>query len=65
MTTTVSKTIHAGTTPENMVIVAIREFPSKQLMTTEMTAVKALSLAAELIHAANAVLERTLEEGKA
>lgn len=63
-----SKTIHAGTTPaDDKVIVRIVDLAvvesteSTRLgsrLTVNLTALKALSLAQELIHAANAVLEQ-------
>lgn len=60
-----SKTIHAGTTPaDTAVIVRITDFfPAGAVEVTEaeIPAMKALSLAAELIRAANDVLERELD----
>ena len=65
-----SKTIHAGTTPaDTAVIVRIVDFSfpfggTEGLLEaeTEITPMRALALAAELIHAANDVLERELDE---
>ena len=52
------KTIHAGTTPaDDKVIVRLVDVSTKTTTETHLTALKALSLATELINAANAVLE--------
>jgi hypothetical protein len=59
----VSKTIHAGTTrDDNKVVVRIADprAVSGNVAEIEIPALKALALAAELIHAANYVLEGTL-----
>lgn len=50
------KNVHAGTTADDTkVIVVINEVPNKT--TIELSAIKALNLAGELIKAANTVLE--------
>ena len=64
-----SKTIHAGTTPaDTAVIVRLVDFSfpfggTEGLLEAEIevTPIKALALAAELIRAANDVLERELD----
>lgn len=61
------KYITAICTDDAKVILSIAEFANsyelaKRHAKAELTATKALALAAELIHAANAVLERELEK---
>lgn len=52
------KTIHAGTTPaDDKVIVRLADVSTRTATEIHLTALKALSLATELINAANAVLE--------